>query len=87
MVGWAHRCCDVAGSEVRHMKKVLKEQFLKDQDTIREKALAEERALKNKPLKPIKFERPQEGKIDDKIGGIRTFHLSLIHISEPTRPY
>ena len=57
------------------MKKVSKEQFLKEQDKIREKALAEERALKNKPLKPIKFERPQEGKIDDQIGGIRTFHV------------
>ena len=57
------------------MKKVSKEKFLKEQDTIREKALAEEKESRNKPLKPIKFERPQDGKIDDMIGGIRTFHV------------
>tara|TARA_Y100000310_G_scaffold122513_1_gene121188 strand:- start:105 stop:485 length:381 start_codon:yes stop_codon:yes gene_type:complete len=57
------------------MKKVSKEKFLKEQDTIREKALAKEKESRSKPLKPIKFERPQEGKIDDKIGGIRTFHV------------
>jgi hypothetical protein len=28
-----------------------------------------------KPPKPIQFERPQEGKIDKKIGGINTFHV------------
>jgi len=28
-----------------------------------------------KPPKPIKFERPQEGKIDKEIGNIKTFHV------------
>ena len=57
------------------MKKISKEKFLKEQDTIKERALAEEKESRNKPLKPIKFERPQEGKIDKQIGGIRTFHV------------
>ena len=57
------------------MKKISKEQFLKDQDKIRDEAVAKEKESRGRPLEPVKFERPQEGKIDDKIGGIRTFHV------------
>ena len=57
------------------MKKISKEKFLKEQDKIRDEAIAKDKESRNKPLEPVKFERPQEGKIDDKIGGIRTFHV------------
>ena len=57
------------------MKKISKEKFLKEQDKIKDDALAKDKESRNKPLKPIKFERPQEGKIDTQIGGIRTFHV------------
>ena len=57
------------------MKKISKEKFLKEQDKIRDEAIAKDKESRNKTLEPVKFERPLEGKIDDKIGGIRTFHV------------
>ena len=48
----------------------------KQRDKIRQKEY--DRALKgNKTFKqdPVKFERPQEGKIDKRIGGMDTFHV------------
>ena len=54
-----------------------KEKYIQDQrNKIRQKRA--EQALKGDKTvkqKPVKFERPQEGKIEKRIGGMDTFHV------------
>ena len=54
-----------------------KEKYIQEQrNKIREKkykqAIKDDKTFKHKP---IKFERPQEGKIEKRIGGMDTFHV------------
>tara|TARA_R100001594_G_C3861389_1_gene221040 strand:+ start:81 stop:467 length:387 start_codon:yes stop_codon:yes gene_type:complete len=58
----------MAGNVMKKPNEAERQKILKD-------TLAKEKELKNKTPEPIKFERPQEGKIDDQIGGIKTFHV------------
>ena len=53
-------------------EKYIQEQRNKIREKRTKKALEDEKTLKQEP---VKFERPQEGKIEKRIGGMDTFHV------------
>tara|TARA_R110002020_G_scaffold11870_7_gene44174 strand:- start:6352 stop:6738 length:387 start_codon:yes stop_codon:yes gene_type:complete len=54
-----------------------KEKYIQDQRNKIRRRKFDEAIKDNKTLKekPVEFERPQEGKIDKRIGGMDTFHV------------
>ena len=52
--------------------KYIQEQRNKTREKRAKQALEDDKTFKQKP---VKFERPQEGKIEKRIGGMDTFHV------------